>query len=143
MIKGFYIIFIFGFCSSVFAKTINYKNADTGIVEIITRPAKDSLSRDTSLVKVEFYRANMKNEQLGLMVVGIDSLKYLTKEKGGFEKKLKTGKSYRFEFKGTGYYLQKKTIKIESGLEYLIKVYVEINPAEFIFIDKPVERSEE
>ena len=140
--KYIFIISLLFFSSPVFSKNLNYENKDTGKIEVIVRALKDTFNSGTSSVKIEFYRTIKKTEQLGLMTVIIDGTKYLTELEGNFERQLQFGKKYDFEFIGTGYYSQKKSIKINKDCAYLIKVYMDFDPDQFIIIDKHVGHKE-
>ena len=96
MHRYFFIIAFLSFGKSVSAQTVK---ADTGTIEVIVKPIKDSLGKETSFIKIEIYRTyNNKNEKLGLMTVVINGVFFLTELDGSFEKYLKNRKVYDFEF---------------------------------------------
>lgn len=58
-------------------------------------------------------------------MVEINWIHFITDIDGGYERTLGFGKKYNFKFYCSGFYAQRKTIKIEKGCEYLIKIFME------------------
>ena len=121
---------LFFFCIFCSCAETNKLNTNTGSIEIEERKVDErqsELFKNISNIRVSFFKRYDNNiEKFGLLVVNINGVHFLADINGILERYLYDGKTYKFRFYGSGFYEQKREIKIRKGYEYYIKVIMDV-----------------